>query len=246
MRYQRWIASVFFTLVLTPAPAQLRGAAGGSSAGTVHVHIVFDNDRAAGANLYVRLMEGSSSTPVANTYTNSNGQADFRAVRVGTYHVIVSGDGIQTTESPVFEVDDRKATQSQYIAVRRIEDADSKSTGSKSSMVSVGGLNISPKAQKQLDKANEAMARQDWKKALEQLNKAIAIDPHYAAAYNNLGVLYARMNDDSPRAGSAGEGRQPGRSLRRSLREPGQTLSATEEFPQSRTSAREGRECGSQ
>ena len=116
---------------------------------------------------------------------------------MGDYHVIVSGDGIQTTESRLFEVDERKATQSQYITVRRIEDSGPQPVGSKSSMVSAAELNVSPKARKELDKANEAMARHDWKKALEHLNKAIAIDPHYAAAYNNLGVLYARMNDDA-------------------------------------------------
>ncbi len=200
MRYRRWIAPVIFTFLLTSAQAQLRGGVGGSSAGSVHLHVVFDNDRAAGPNLFVQLMEGSSSTPVANTYTNSNGRADFRAVRVGNYHVVVSGDGIQTTESPVFEVDERKVTQAQYISVRRNDDSGesgAEPTGSRSSMVSAAELNVSPKARKELDKANEAMAQQQWKKALEHLHKAIATAPHYAAAYNNLGVLYARMNDNA-------------------------------------------------
>ncbi len=197
MSHHRWIASVVSMFLLAPAQAQLRGAAGGSSMGSVHVHIVFTNDRPAGANLLVQLMEGSSSTPVGNTYTNSNGQADFRAVRVGDYHVVVSGDGVQTTESPLFEVDERKATQAQYITVRRDEDSGAKPVDSKSAMVSAAELNVAPKARKELDKANEAMTRQEWKKALEHLNKAIAIAPHYAVAYNNLGVLYARMNDDA-------------------------------------------------
>ncbi len=194
MRYRRWIAPLVFSL-LTSAQAQLRGGAGGPSMGSVHVHIVYDNDRAAGPNLLVQLMDGSSSTPMGNTFTNSNGQADFRAVRVGDYHVVVSGDGIQTTESPLFEVDERKGTQSQYITVRRLEDSGPQPVGSKSSMVSAAELNVSPKARKELDNANEAMAQHDWKKALAHLNKAIAIDSDYAAAYNNLGVLYARMND---------------------------------------------------
>jgi tetratricopeptide (TPR) repeat protein len=157
------------------------------------VHVVFDNDRQAGPNLLVRLLDGSSNTPIANTYTNSNGQADFRGVRVGEYHLIVSGDGIETSEGGSFEVDERKATQSQYITVRRIGSA---SETSNSSTVSTSSLHVSPKAQKDLDKANEAMAQSDWKKAMELLHKAIAVDPDYAAAYNNLGVLYSRLNDD--------------------------------------------------
>jgi tetratricopeptide (TPR) repeat protein len=195
MRYQRWIAPLFLTLLLASAQAQLRGGAGGTLAGSVHVHIVFDNERSAGPNLSVRLMEGSSNTPIANTYTDSNGQAYFSGVRVGDYHVMVSGDGIQTTESRTFEVDERKVTQAQYITVHRTDDSSPTPAGSKSSMISAGELNVPAKARRELDKANEAMARHDWKKTLERLNKAVAIDPQYAAAYNNLGALYARMND---------------------------------------------------
>jgi tetratricopeptide (TPR) repeat protein len=197
MRYQRWIAPLFITLSLSSAQAQQRGGMGSALTGSVHVHIVFQDERSAGPNLQVRLMEGSSSTPIATTYTNSNGQADFGGVRVGDYHVIVSGEGIQTTDSRPFEVDERKVTQAQYITVRRSEDSPPKADGSRSSMVSASELSVPAKARNELDKANEAMAHRDWKKALERLNKAISIDPRYAVAYNNLGVLYAQMNDDA-------------------------------------------------
>jgi tetratricopeptide (TPR) repeat protein len=64
-------------------------------------------------------------------------------------------------------------------------------------MISATDLNVSGKARKELDRANEQMAMQNWKKAMEHLNKAIALAPQYATAYNNLGVLYARMDDIS-------------------------------------------------
>jgi tetratricopeptide (TPR) repeat protein len=64
-----------------------------------------------------------------------------------------------------------------------------------STIVSASDLNVPGKARKELDKANEEMAMQNWKKALEHLNKAIALAPQYATAYNNLGVLYAKTND---------------------------------------------------
>ena len=196
MQYQRWLAPVFVSFLITCAQAQLRGAtSSGLSVGNVHVRVVFDNDRNAGSNLLVRLMEGSSSMPVATGWTNDVGQAEFRSVIVGNYHVEVSGDGIQTTESDVFEVDQRKGTQSQYVTVHRIEDYGPKPVDSKSPLVSAADLNVPPKARKELDKANEPMLLHDYKKALEHLNKAIAIYPQYATAYNNLGVLYARMND---------------------------------------------------
>ena len=61
--------------------------------------------------------------------------------------------------------------------------------------MSASNLNVPPKARKELDKANEEMATHNWNKALEHLNKAVALAPQYVTAYNNLGVLYDKMND---------------------------------------------------
>ena len=193
MQYQRWLAPVLFCLLIPPVQAQVGGS--GSKTGSVHVHIVYADDRRASSNLLVRLMQGSSSTPVATTYTNEEGRADFWSLPIGNYHVVVSGEGIQTTESAVFEVDSRQGSQSQYITVRQVEAADVKTPSSKSGTVSASDLNIPTKARKELDKASEAMGRQDWNKAAELLNKAIAIYPQYVGAYNNLGVVYSRIND---------------------------------------------------
>jgi tetratricopeptide (TPR) repeat protein len=196
MRYQRWLAVVLLCLLSSHMHAQLGRSPGGFSSGNVHVHVVFADDRRAGANLLVRLMQGSSSTPEATTFTNDMGQADFRNVTVGMYHVSISGDGIETTESPVFEVDARKTTQSQYVTVNKVQGADAKPERSKSGTVSAADLRVPDKARKQLDKANQSIAKQEWSKAVEYLNQAIAIYPQFAVAYNNLGVVYARMNDD--------------------------------------------------
>jgi len=157
--------------------------------------VVYADDRRAGNNLLVRLMQGPSSTPVQTTYTNDAGKADFWNIPVGGYHVVVSGDGIQTTDSAMFEIDARQVSQAQYVTVRPIEAAGPKPRGPSFGTVSASDLNVPGKARKELDKANQAMARQDWSKAAELLNKAIGIYPQYVAAYNNLGVAYSRMND---------------------------------------------------
>jgi tetratricopeptide (TPR) repeat protein len=156
---------------------------------------VLSNARNAGPYLMIRLMEGSTSTVISTTYTNDIGEGQFNGVPLGSYHVEVSGDGIQTTESGPFEVDNRKMTQSQWVTVRRLEDSGPKPVSAHSAMISATDLNVPGKARKELDKANEEMAMQNWKKALEHLNKAIALAPQYATAYNNLGVLYAKTND---------------------------------------------------
>ena len=98
------------------------------STGNLHVHVVYTDDRRAASNLLVRLMQGPSSTPVQTTYTNDAGKADFWNIPVGDYHVVVSGEGIQTTDSAMFEVDARQVSQSQYVTVRQI-DASGPKTG---------------------------------------------------------------------------------------------------------------------
>jgi len=194
MQYQRWLAPVLFWLLIPQVHAQFGGNVGVKT-GSVHIHVVYADDRKAGSNLLVRLMEGPSSTIVQTTYTNDAGKADFRNIPVGNYHVVVSGDGIETTESALFEVDSRQVTQAQYVTVRQAEANGPRPVTPQSGTVSASDLNVPSKARKQLDKANEAMVRQDWRKAAELLGKAIAIYPQYVAAYNNLGVAYGRMDD---------------------------------------------------
>ncbi len=63
---------------------------------------------------------------VAETFTNDNGQAQFLNVGLGNYQVSVSGSGIQTTTSEMFEVDARKGTQSIFVRVKPAEDGESK------------------------------------------------------------------------------------------------------------------------
>jgi len=197
MRCGRWLVPLGLSLLLTNVSAQIRGgsAGGGFNIGSVHIHVVFANEHSAGPYLMVHLMDGSSDNVVSTTYTNDMGQADFVAVRLGMYHVQVSGSGIQTTDSDTFEVDARKVSQAQYVTVRQLEDDAPKPVSAHSSMISATDMNVPGKARKELEKANEAMALQNWKSSLDHLNKAIALAPQWATAYNNLAVLYARTND---------------------------------------------------
>jgi tetratricopeptide (TPR) repeat protein len=198
MHHRRWFALVFTLLLSVCAQAQFGGSSMGAapvSSGNVHVHVVFDNDRSAGPNLQVRLMMGSSSMPVELTYTDDAGEAEFRGVPVGEYNVEVIGDGIVTTRSPTFDVDERKVTQSQYVVVHHVEDSGPKPLDARGPVVSVADLNVAPRARRELDRANHAMLDNDYKGSLKHLQKALVLAPRYATAFNNLGVLYARMND---------------------------------------------------
>ena len=54
-------------------------------------------------------------------------------------------------------------------------------------------MNVPPKAAKEYDRGNQEMTQQNWSKAIDHFNKAIAIYPQFSAAYNNLGVCYERL-----------------------------------------------------
>jgi tetratricopeptide (TPR) repeat protein len=68
-------------------------------------------------------------------------------------------------------------------------------TAPASVMVSASDLGIPARARKEFDKANEFLAKRDLAQALQKLNKAITIYPSFALAYNNLGVIYARLGE---------------------------------------------------
>lgn len=194
MRYRVAPLVVLFFFV-TAIYAQHRGSGMGS--GSVQVHVTFTNSRHAGSHLQVVLMEGSSNTPVATNLTNDIGVVDFGHIPVGEYHVIVSGDNIETTDSGVFDVDSRRLAQSQEVAVREKSTAAETAVPGAAPTISAADLKVPDKARHEFDKANGAMMHQEWQKAIEHLQKAITIDPTYASAYNNLGAVYARLKDEA-------------------------------------------------
>jgi len=197
MQCGRWLApAVAFLLLIAAAQAQLHigGSGAANSVGNVHVRVVLDNGRNAGPYLQVHLMAAGTAT-VGVTYTNDVGEATFSGVPVGSYYIEVSGDGIQAASTDSFMVDERKGSQAQWVTVHRLEDSGPKPVSAHATLVSATDMNVPGKARKELDKANQEMAMQNWKKSLEHMNQAIALAPQWATAYNNLGVLYAKMND---------------------------------------------------
>jgi Tfp pilus assembly protein PilF len=64
-----------------------------------------------------------------------------------------------------------------------------------SAFVSVGDLEIPQRARKELEKANQAFAKQNWAQARDRLDKAISFYPSFPGAYNNLGVAYEHLGN---------------------------------------------------
>jgi tetratricopeptide (TPR) repeat protein len=164
--------------------------------GNLKIRILFTNGHGCNIRVRVVLMEGAGNSPVRTVFSNDDCMTGFDNVPVGSYHAIASGEGIVETDSGVFEIDSRKTSQSLEITVKTIEEAN-RETAQRvgGSTVSAADLNVPDKARKEFDKASDFIAAQDWKQALERLNKALAIYPQYASAYNNMGVVFGHLGD---------------------------------------------------
>jgi len=137
-------------------------------------------------------MSGTSNNPVAESFTSDHGTAEFFNVEIGYYHAIVSGEGIQETDSDNFEVDSRRFAQTVTVRVHRSVES---GQGTSGSTVSLAELNVPIDARVQFDQAAALIAKQSWQEAIARLQKAVEIYPKYVQAYTNLGVGYAHVAD---------------------------------------------------
>jgi tetratricopeptide (TPR) repeat protein len=184
---------ILFALVFSPALAAAR-LGQSYNFGDLRVQVVFTDGRKCAMQSRVQMMEGLSNIPVAEGYTSAEGMIEFSRLAAGTYHLIVSGEGIETSDSGMIEVDSRKTTQSILVTVKRTGE-DQGDDRSKTPKIAAAALNIPEGAQKEFSKASEFITKENWKEAIERLLKAVSIYPQYAAAYNNLGVAYGRLGD---------------------------------------------------
>ena len=136
---------------------------------------------------------------VAESATNDQCQVDFLGVPEGTYHLSVSGGNVTNADAGVVTVTAAGSTDFEVkVKNERLHDAsgnDASGMAPALSIVSATDLAVPSAARREFDKANDLIAHKDFKQAIEKLNNAIAAYPAYAAAYNNLGVVYARMGE---------------------------------------------------
>jgi len=163
--------------------------------GDVRVRITFSDGRGCNTHAHLTLMSGGG-TRVLETYTDGQCMAAFDNLEVGNYRVMVSGDGLQETDSGLFEVDERKSGQYLFVAVKSVGEV-KRAQPTSDAIVSATTLKIPHSAAKEFDKASTLIAKEDWAGAKEKLEKALVIYPQYAAAYNNLGVVEGRMGDSA-------------------------------------------------
>jgi tetratricopeptide (TPR) repeat protein len=160
----------------------------------IRVRVISSDGHSCDFQANVSLMS-TSGAHVAQGLTNAECEVYFGNVAAGSYHVAVSGTGIEQSDSGTFDFDST-GHQDVEVNIKHAERVNqSGPTGPASPLVAAVDLSIPERARKEFDKANQFVTKGNWQRAIERLNKAIAIDPRYAQAYNNLGVAYGHLGD---------------------------------------------------
>jgi len=189
----RRVVVVFLTSFLFPCMYSQYGSGSQDRTGSIRVRVTPGDARSCNIRATV-LLVSTSGAHISEDLTNSDCEVYFVNVAPGSYHVTVSGAGIENSDSGRFDLDSRRR-QDLEINITHTKGAEHGTTGPDGPLVAAVDLNIPEGARKEFDRANQFVAKGNWQKAIERLNKAIAIYPSYAEAYNNLGVVYGRLGD---------------------------------------------------
>ena len=167
----------------------------------LQVRVTFQDDRAAGDQIRVELINETGS-PVGQAFTNAEGKASFHITSPGMFELRVSGSSLLGTGTEHLRIDDMDKSRTVFVHVKP-KTATTAATAKPNlpPVTSASDLRVPNDARKAFRKGMEAWDQSDFPKAAEQFEKAVALFPEYDTAYNNLGVMYFRMNQpDKARA----------------------------------------------
>lgn len=161
--------------------------------------ITDDHDRPIPVMVHAELLN-SSSVPIQQRFIHSDGETSFQVGAAGDYHLHVSGEAIQEATSETVTVSCGDRAKLTFVHVKPKETAATgevrNSAGKESigTMTSAGQLRTPAEARKVFDKGYEAWQKKEYEKAADFFQQAVNAYPQYDAAYNNLGVVYMKIN----------------------------------------------------
>jgi Tfp pilus assembly protein PilF len=158
------------------------------------IRVTYPNDRPADKGLEVSLMAPHGGI-VQEAFTDDMGSAQFRGIPPGRYRLRITGLTIETAELATFEINNLETVHYEYVHVVPKDDGNKTATGPGGGMISAADLNIPDKARKEFDRGIDSMQKSDMPAALEHFEKATAIYPQYALAYNNIGVVHIKAGE---------------------------------------------------
>jgi len=170
--------------------------------GTIQVHLKYRDNHPVERNLRVDLTNQSGLT-LTQQFTDGSGLVRFHVSSDGSYYAKVTGEGIETSTSEAIVFDylamSCQGVQISYVYLKPVESA-SQSTAQSNAKAPNGGmtsaaeLRVPQDARKSFDQGMTAWQKKDYQQAADKFEKAVAAYPQYDTAYNNLGVMYAHLN----------------------------------------------------
>jgi tetratricopeptide (TPR) repeat protein len=161
----------------------------------LRVRIAFSDHAPCDSSTRV-VLTGAMGFALAQGSVNGECVAEFFDVPSGAYRVSVSGANATNADEGEVEVNP-VISQELEVRAKHTSVSDGGSWVSGAAFISLSDLAMPAKAAREFEKANRFIAKQQWKNAIERLQKGIAIYPRYAAGYNNLGAVYSHMGDAS-------------------------------------------------
>ena len=184
------IATLVFVLFGVAALAQRRGASSQTQT-EIQVRVSYEDERPVEQQLQVDLLN-DQGIPLLQTVSDSEGRATFHISGGGVFRARVSGIGIETTLSDAMVVDPNDRMAMTWVHIPRKTEATNTTSGS-AAMTTANDLKVPNDARKSFTKGLDAFRHQDYQKAADLFEKAIASYPQYDAAYDNLGVAFMRL-----------------------------------------------------
>lgn len=176
-----------------PVPGQSRT----SQTVDLTIRVMFASNESSNSRFRVQLLS-SVGLPVGDSFADSSGTARFSSIPPGNYRARVTGMDIEDTESEQFTVDGMQISAMQMVFVKKAEAATKPGTagapGAPGGMISAAALNIPDKAHNEFKKGLDEANKKKYEEAIKHLNKATEIYPHYAAAFDLLGVITAQTS----------------------------------------------------
>jgi tetratricopeptide (TPR) repeat protein len=154
---------------------------------TITLRVSYDNVGGVPANVRVSLSSWYGSAVDVRS-TDGYGNAEFTHVLPGKYKLVLSGLGIQTTETGEINIDDGTPHLTLNVQVHKTD-----ATSAPGGMTSVAAANIPEGAAKEYEKGMRKMESKDWEGAKKSFEQAIALYPKYALAQNGLATSYSNL-----------------------------------------------------
>jgi tetratricopeptide (TPR) repeat protein len=155
------------------------------------VRVRTSDERSIEGPMQVELL--STQGVIATVHILGGEPAQFRVTTGKTYRLTVSGMGIEAVTTANFTINNLEHNHSETIHVKPENQKTDGELGP--ATISVSEMNIPKKASTEMNKGLDAYSKEDMEKATAHFEKAIEEYPHYARAYDMLGVIAVKSSN---------------------------------------------------